>query len=370
MPCGKRFLVVKKRRQSSRILIVDDEEVVLDYLTTALRSFNDLDDLEITGTSDGRHALELCRRSEPDLMVLDLHLPGLDGFEVLTRLRRQSDHEAYLPVVAITADRSAETRLRALRAGATEFLSKPFDLLEAQLRIHNLLEMRRLHLRVAGQKHELERTVRERTGDLERLWLTTVERLALIAEFRDDITHKHTIRVAQSSAAVARELGLPDQEVELIARAAPLHDIGKVGIPDRLLLKPGALTEEEFEEMKEHTEIGARILTGTSSPMLELGRQIALYHHERWDGQGYRGVHGASIPLGARIVAVTDVYDALTNARPYKEVWPVDRALAEIKRERGKHFDPEVVDAFLRVIATHGAGSVATGGIVDRVQVA
>ncbi len=357
--------MAKHHLPSARILIVEDDEVLLGYLTIALRGANSFDTLDVTGTTDSRRAVELWRRIEPDLIMLDLHMPHPDGFEVLARIRRAAGRELYLPVVAITGDHSNEIRLRALGFGAIDFISKPFNIAEAQVRIHNLLETRRLHLRLCNQNHALELMVHERTAQLEELGLITIERLALIAEFRDDVTGQHTARVGRSSAAVALELGLPDAEVNLIARAAPLHDVGKVGIPDRLLLKPGPLTTDEFEEIKAHTDIGAQILAGTGSPILELGRTVALYHHERWDGGGYRSLAGSAIPLAARIVSVTDVYDALTNARPYKQAWPAQRAIAEIRRQSGSQFDPDVVEAFFRVLEKYGPDSVALGRLVD-----
>lgn len=194
----------------------------------------------------------------------------------------------------------------------------------------------------------LEYKVRERTADLEEAQLEILERLALAAEFRDDETGQHTQRVGRTAAVLARALGLPNDKVTLIHRAAPLHDVGKLGVPDSILRKPGKLTREEFEIMKTHTTIGAQILSGSRFPILQLAEEIALTHHERWDGNGYAGLAGERIPLSGRIVALADVFDALTNDRIYRKAMPLEDALAEIELQRGRHFDPEIADAFLR----------------------
>ena len=202
----------------------------------------------------------------------------------------------------------------------------------------------------------LERTrdLNERNAELEETRTEILERLVLISEFRDDETHQHTLRVARSSALLARELGVADEEVELIQRAAPLHDIGKIGIPDRILLKPGKLTLQEFAHVKTHTYIGARILAGGRTPMIRMAAQIALAHHERWDGSGYpNGLEGEAIPFASRIVSVADVFDALVNKRHYKPAWPIEAAMAEISAQQGHQFDPQVVDALQVVQARH-----------------
>lgn len=196
----------------------------------------------------------------------------------------------------------------------------------------------------------LEHRVKARTADLEEAQLEILERLALAAEFRDDETGQHTQRVGRTAAILARALDLPSEQVKLIQGGAPLHDMGKLGIPDEILRKPGKLTVEEFEVMKTHTTIGAQILSGSRFPILQKAEEIALTHHERWDGTGYAGLAGERIPLSGRIVALADVFDALTNDRVYRKAMPLEEALAEIELQRGRHFDPEMVDAFLQII--------------------
>ena len=245
---------------------------------------------------------------------------------------------------------------RALAAGAQDFISKPFDLAEVQLRIDNLLHARFLHLALREQNDALESQVRARTAELERAQRDIAERLARAADYRDDDTGRYIYRVGRMAALLAQELGWSPADVELIGQAAPLHDVGKIGIPDRILLKPGKLTPEEFERMKQHTTIGARLLAGSPIAVLQMARDIALRHHERWDGTGYAGLAGTAIPLAARITTVVDVFDALTHRRPYKEPWPVEAAVEEIVRQSGRHFDPEIVSAFLRVLE-HGRRS-------------
>jgi len=257
-----------------------------------------------------------------------------------------------LPIVILSGDLTPEARRDALSRGAKDFVNKPFQPDELLLRIKTLLETRFLYLEIQSQNQLLEAKVRERTRELVEAQIEIIERLAIAAEFRDDNTGQHTQRVGQMSALLARHLGLPDAQVSLIARAAPLHDVGKIGVPDTILLKIGKLTPTEFELVKQHTVIGARILSGGKFPLLRLAEDIAYSHHERWDGEGYAGLRKTDIPLAGRIVAVADVFDALTQQRPYKPAWPIGEAIAEIDRQRERQFDPGVVDAFLRVVAT------------------
>jgi putative two-component system response regulator len=336
------------RRQftRARILIIDDEPANVEVLRRLLER-NGLTRIETT--TDPRQAKDLYVEFRPDLILLDLHMPHVDGLEVMDSLNQIAE-ATYLPIIILTGDVSAEARRDALSRGAKDFIHKPFSTDEVLLRIGTLLETRFLYLQIQSQNQILEAKVRERTRELEGAQLEIIERLARAAEFRDDNTGQHTARVGQMSALIAKQVGLPDAQVSLIRRAAPLHDVGKIGIPDSILLKLGRLTPEEFDIVKTHTTIGARILSGSRFPIMRLAEEIAFSHHERWDGNGYASIARDAIPLAGRIVAVADVFDALTQKRPYKEAWSVEDAMAEIDRERNKQFDGSLVDAFLKVI--------------------
>ena len=335
-----------RRFRNARILIVDDDPANVDVLRRILEQGGFT---RIEWTNDSREACSTYVRVRPDLILLDLHMPEVEGSTVLDQLNAVAE-ASYLPILILTADLSQEARRDALSRGAKDFLNKPFHSEEVLLRIRTLLETRFLYLQIQSQNQLLEEKVRQRTRELEAAQKEIIERLARAAEFRDDNTGQHTERVGQMSALLAKEIALPDADVALIRRAAPLHDVGKIGIPDSILLKLGKLTVEEFARVRTHTKIGQRILAGSRYALLQLAEQIALTHHERWDGSGYEGLAGAGIPLAGRIVAVADVFDALTQKRPYKEAWPVEDAMAEIERERNRQFDASLVDAFLKVV--------------------
>lgn len=328
-----------------RILVVDDEEDNVAALDRLLRWAGYP---WIRTTTRPTEVLDLFRQIQPDLVLLDLHMPEINGFQILRMLGAMTQAEEYLPVLVLTGDSDPEMRQRALAAGARDFVTKPFETTEVLLRIKNLLETRTLHLKLHRHAEELEQRVEERTRELAQAQLEILKRLALAAEYRDDITGQHAERVGALSAVLAEELGLPREDVELIRLAAPLHDVGKIGIPDAILMKPGSLTPEEYAMMKTHTDVGARILSGSSFPILQMARTIAHSHHERWDGKGYMGLSGEDIPIEGRIVAVADVFDSLTNERPYKGAMSVDDTVELIRSERGQHFDPRVVDAFMQ----------------------
>jgi putative two-component system response regulator len=331
------------RLEQSRILIADDEETNVLLLERMLEQAGYT---EVTSTSDSSQVAPLCAEDPPDLLLLDLHMPEPDGFEVMKILKPLVEAR-WFPILVLTADITLEAKREALANGAKDFVTKPFDRAEVMLRIRNLLETRFLQLELEKQNLMLEQRVYERTDDLNEARLEVLERLAVAAEYRDDATGEHTRRVGRTSSLLAEVLGLPQDQSELIRLAAPLHDIGKIGIPDRILLKEGRLTPEEFELMTSHVNIGRFILSGSRSPLLQMAEEIALTHHERWDGRGYlSGLSGEEIPIAGRIVAIADVFDALTHERPYKRAWPVDEALAEITGLRGEQFDPLVVDAF------------------------
>jgi putative two-component system response regulator len=334
----------------THIVIVDDQELNLHLLERMLQKNGYT---RVSTYQDPRRFISEVAFIKPDLILLDLHMPHLNGFEVLQRLPLIVPDAPYLPVIVLTADITADAKRQALEYGARDFLTKPFDTVEVLLRIKNLLELGMLYRELRLHNVRLEEKVHERTKALESAQIEILERLARAAEFRDDDTGQHTERVGLWAAAVAEALGLPDEDIELLRRAAPLHDVGKIGIPDSILLKPGRLTADEFETVKTHTLIGAGILGGSRFPLLQVAAEIALSHHERWDGSGYpRGLAGESIPLVGRIVAIADVFDALIHERPYKAAWPVADALAEIERQSGRQFDPHVVAAFRDAYST------------------
>ena len=333
----------------ARILIVDDQPANVRLLEKLLSRAGYTN---MVSTTDPREAESLFVTRAPDIVVLDLNMPYLDGFAVMDRLRPHIPDQTYLPILVLTADASSETKKRALSAGAMDFLTKPFDHVEVELRLRHLLDARFLHLQLRNQNTILEDKVRERTHDLEEAQHETLHRLALAAEYRDDDTGQHIQRVARISSLIAAEMGLDPHEVETIGLAAPLHDVGKIGVPDSILLKPGPLTPEEISVMRQHTIIGSKILSGSRSLVLQTAETIALTHHERWDGGGYAGMVGSAIPLAGRIVAVADVWDALTHDRPYKKAWEHGTAHREMVAQSGAQFDPMVIEAFARIVDT------------------
>ena len=325
---------------TSRIAIFDDEAANVTALSRLLTRAGYRD---IVSSTDSRKAAAICSITPPDIVLVDFNMPHLDGVELIIGLKSALPADEYLPIVMLTGDTATATRQRALRAGAVDFLTKPFDSVEVLLRIKNHLAVRSLHV-------NMEMQVRVRTAESELANRETLERLAQAAEFRDDETGQHTRRVGELAGAIASQLGMESARVELIGRAAPLHDVGKIAIPDAILLKEGRLTPEEMAVMRTHTTIGARLLSRGGSELVRLAERIALTHHERWDGAGYpSGLKGAATPIEGQVVAVADFYDALTKDRRYRKAWPVQKVLAEIARESGRHFNPEVAAAFARV---------------------
>ncbi len=328
----------------ARILIVDDE---LDNVVLLRRILEPAGYTEIRHTTDPTEVPDLLDEYDPDLVLLDLLMPRMDGHEVLAAVREGAPAGEYRPVLVLTSDSTRDAKRRALSGGARDYLTKPLSPSEVRSRVRNLLETRVLYRELQDQNVHLEERVRERTLELEAASLHTLQRLARAAEYRDDATGQHTRRVGQAAARIAEQLGLERPEVEMLRLAAPLHDVGKIGIPDSILLNDGPLTEVEFEVMKTHCVIGADLLSGSEIPLLKLAAEIALTHHERWDGRGYpHGLSGIQIPLSGRIVAVADTFDALTHPRPYKRAWTPDEAFAEIERGAGDRFEPTVVEAF------------------------
>jgi len=313
---------------TERILVVEDAET--GTLLARLLGAAGYEDVVVRDSGEGD-------ATGFDLVVLD---PRLDGFALLERVAPTG-----VPVLALTSDDGPVTKRRALGLGAKDFVTKPLDNVEVLLRVGNLLQTRRLQRSLGDQ-------VRARTGDLEIARRETLERLALAAEYRDEDTSEHTKRVGRTAALLARQMDLAPETVEHLRHAAPLHDVGKIGLPDAVWLKPGKLSDEEREVLKRHTTIGARILGGSRSPVLRLAEQIAETHHERWDGAGYpSGLSADAIPLAGRITGVADVFDVLAHPRPHKQAWPVEKAIEEIRQQAGRQFDPNVVAAFCRLDA-------------------
>jgi len=327
-----------------RILVVDDEAA---NVSSLLRLLEREGYTRVRGLTDSRDVVRELEAFGPDLLLLDLCMPHMDGFQVLASVRGSVPKDEYLPVLVLTGDISPEVREQALSVGARDFLTKPFDLTEVLLRIRNLLEARVLHLALRDTNRTLEDRLLERTRELAEAQLEILERLALAADYRDDLTGRHAQRVGLLASLLLSELGRPDEEVHLVRWAATLHDVGKIGIPDAILMKPGPLDESEYQVIRTHVDIGERILAGSRFPLLNLAGEIARTHHERWDGTGYHGLAGRTIPLASRAVALADAYDSLIHIRPYKDAVGPREAVARIEQDRGRHFDPEVVDAFL-----------------------
>ncbi|MGW8265071.1 MAG: HD domain-containing phosphohydrolase [Longimicrobiales bacterium] len=344
--------MIRDRASKARILMVDDEEANLVLLKRILEPAGYVN---LKSTTKPEEVLQLCVEYRPDLLLLDILMPGKDGFEVLAEVRELVGEEGYLPVLILTSDQSPVAKRRGLSAGAQDFLTKPLSPAEVRLRVRNLLQTRFLHLELQEHNRDLEARVRRRTAELEEARSQILARLARAAEYRDDETGEHTRRVGQLSGAIARELGLDGKDVEMIQRVAPLHDVGKIGIPDEILLHPGPLSPEQLEIMKTHTTIGGDLLAGSGIPLLQTAEEIARTHHECWDGRGYPlGLAGEEIPLSGRIVAAADTFDALSHRRPYKPAWSVTEAWNEILDNSGTRFDSSVVDAFEAVLRGTG----------------
>jgi putative two-component system response regulator len=330
-----------------RILIVDDQAFNIAVMTGMLREAGYAN---IISTRDPRSVPEVCAAERPDLVLLDFHMPGLTGLEVLDSITDLVFGPESLPVLMVTSDPTAQRRYDCLAAGARDFLTKPIDQIELLLRVRTHLVTHALQRRAERRADELDDAVRARTAELEEARLESLTILAAVSEYHDDDTHQHTQRVGATAARLAEVLGMPKSFVSEIRRAAPLHDLGKVATPQQILLKPGPLTDEERAEMMRHVEYGAKMLAAARSPILRLAAEIAVTHHERWDGNGYlAGLAGEDIPLSGRITSVADVLDALTHERPYKAAWERDRALAEITSQAGRQFDPAVTDALLEL---------------------
>lgn len=332
---------------AAHLMIVDDEPSNLKLMDKMLRS-QGYENLALI--QDPREVLPACAVQMPDLILLDLNMPHLDGFAVIEQLQQQFP-QSLPPILVLTAQQGFEHRLRALSNGARDYLTKPFDRAEMLARVRNLIEAQLFNKYMRDQNAVLEDMVRQRTRELRETRLEVVRRLGRAAEFRDNETGFHILRMSHSSVLLARAIGWDEEQCDLLLHASPMHDVGKIGIPDRILLKPGKLDPDEWEVMKTHTTMGAHILEGEHSPLLVLAREIALSHHEKWDGSGYPyGLKAKDIPIAGRIVALADVFDALTSERVYKKAWTIEAALDFIERNSGTHFDPVLVQHFTRLL--------------------
>ncbi|WP_182177681.1 HD domain-containing phosphohydrolase [Methylobacterium radiotolerans] len=324
-------------------LLVDDSATMRMRLRLLLEA---KPDMSVTDHGDPVAAMVEARTRAFDLVLVDCHMPGIDGIAFIRQMRT-IPHYAQVPIVMVTSDISDAVRLAALEAGATDFLDKSMQGVELTVRLRNLIRLARAVRRLAEQAAWLDGEVEAALRHMREREEEIIFRLALAVEYRDNDTGDHTWRVARYSQIVAEGLGLAPEICRNLYLAAPLHDVGKVGIPDGVLLKPGRLDRDEFDLVKTHPAIGRRILGGSASELIRLAAEIAEFHHEKWDGGGYpHGLAGAAIPLSARIVAVADVFDALTTARPYKDAMSFDAALDCIRAESGRHFDPDCVAAF------------------------
>lgn len=333
--------------RDARVLIVDDDVSVGRALTRILERAGVGD---VTVETDPTAALERCDARDFDAIMLDLHMPEIDGFDLMRTFVGEIGRERYAPILVLTGDSRIDVRERALASGAKDFLQKPFEPTEVVARIRNLIATRRMHQRLHSFNEMLTERVEERTADVVAAKLEVLDRLARAGEYRDDMTGMHAARVGALSGLLARELTLDQEVATNIERAAPLHDIGKIGIPDSILLKEGALTHEEIAVIQQHTVIGAGILSGSRFDLLQTAEQIAMTHHEHWNGAGYpNGLIDEDIPEEGRIVAVADAFDSLTNDRPYRRACSHQRAIEEVVRCRARQFAPDVVDVLCRL---------------------
>ena len=328
-----------------QVLIVDDTEINLILFGALIKK---MDDCEAHVFSDSRQALAWATQNVPDLVIVDYMMPELDGIELI-RLIRDLPGRKQVPILMITANDQKQVRYRALDLGANDFLTKPIDKVEFLARVRNMLSLNQARKHMVDHASWLAGEVRKATQEIVERERETVFRLSKAAEYRDPETGAHILRMAHYSMLIARELGMSHAEQQLLLEAAPMHDIGKVGIADKILLKPGRLTLPEFEVMTQHAVFGYELLAGSSSPLLQAAADIARGHHEKFDGTGYPdGLKGEAIPIFCRIVAVADVFDALTSERPYKKAWEIEAAVDFLTHGAGTHFDPACVNAFLQ----------------------
>ncbi len=336
-------MIPEKEIFDSRIMVVDDNRSNVDLLEGVLTAEGYQSILCLT---DSRQAQNMYMVYKPDLVLLDINMPYYDGYEVLHQFRRIED--SYTPVLVLTAQHDSRSRIKALKSGAQDFLTKPFDKIETLTRIRNQITVRLMHNRIKDQNVILEKKVQERTIELQETRLEIIHRLGRAAEYRDNETGGHIVRLSKMVYTLALLAGMDDMQTKLLLDTSPMHDIGKIGVPDNILLKPEKLSAGEWKIMKTHTTIGAKLLEGHDSMLMKSARTIALTHHEKWNGTGYpQRLAKNQIPFEGRLVGIVDVFDALTSHRPYKNAYPTDVAASIIQKEREQHFDPEITDLFL-----------------------
>lgn len=325
--------------ERATVLIVDDTPMNISVLVGLLKQ-----DYKTVVAKDGDQALNrVFSGNMPDLILLDIMMPGIDGYEVCQRLK-EDPRSKHIPVIFISAMNDVGDEEKGLLVGAVDYITKPISPPIVLARV-------KTHLALAMQRKELLREVSIRTDELANSRRELIRRLGLAAEYKDNETGLHVQRMAEYCRLIALDMGFSEMDADTLASAAPMHDIGKLGIPDEILCKPGRLTPDEFEVIKGHPEIGAKILENPDSELLTVARQVALFHHEKWDGSGYpHGLKGEEIPLSARIAALADVFDALVSERPYKRAWTMDATLQLFEEQKGLHFDPNVVEAFNRIL--------------------
>ena len=356
-----------KHSRTARIMIIDDEMINIEIVKAYLEEegFNNF-----LTTTDSTTAVEQVRSEKPDILLLDINMPHVSGLEILETMRASKELRL-VPAIVLTASNDPEIKLKALRLGASDFLAKPVDPSELMLRVQNVLAVKAYQDHLADYSVQLEKQVKARTQDLILSRQEALHCLARAGEYRDDDTGHHVTRVGRYARLISEELGIESDRLDLIEQAAQLHDVGKIGIPDAILHKPGKLDPQEFDLMRSHCDVGRKIINplsheesirltthttvgmqimgSTNSPVLRLASVIAASHHEKWDGNGYpSGISGTEIPIEGRIVAVADVFDALSSSRPYKKAFPLEKCLQILIEGRGTHFDPDVLDAFMR----------------------
>lgn len=338
----------KLNNEKRKVVIVDDESTgrtILGKIVSQIAA--DIAVIEFEHAKDVLHWLDF---NHPDLIITDYRMPDLNGIDFITQIRKK-EHCHDIPIMMITVVSEKEVRYEALEAGATAFLTRPIDQIECRTSCRNLLTLHKQHLIIQERAEWLAEQVEIATHQIVIRERETLLRLAKAGEYRDEGTGNHVVRMAKYSRQIAEQLGMSELECDDIEAAAPMHDIGKIGIPDHVLLKPGKFNAEEWAVMQSHTTIGYGILSNSQSKYMQMGAIIALYHHERFDGKGYpNGLEGNDIPLIARIVSVADVYDALVSVRPYKEAWTITEALDYIKQQAGTQLDPRCVEAFCKRI--------------------